>query len=703
MLGELEALLESESLSPREAEEAMALLALAADGSDAELSRDLRRFLAAQLGPLASGRLPPGDERRRRLLQGARQTASLLRQKLRAARRRAIADAAASPLTAPINDGCASAIELIDGSRDGTTNGATADGSASCGTPADGPDVWYSYTTDVDELVVWDTFGLELDTVLSLHSACPQADDPAELACNDDAPGTTSSRVVREMSAGETVLVRVSTVAGASGDFTLRTHPGSSGIAGTVTDAASGEPLAGAEVSLSDFQGILLDVAATTEHGEYLFTVFPSLYRLHARHSDYVGEVWQDHQCSGSCRLFDGDPVSVESGVVHGIDFALDAGATIEGTVFDGDLGGEVLTNIGVIAYDAEGTSVGTGSTLGSGRYSIGGLAAGAYTLRTNSAEYFDELYGDLPCHPSCDVTAGTPVAVTAGAITSGVDFEIRRLGSLSGRLTSARDGSPIASSFVELFDATGRWLAHGFTGPDGTYTLERLGPGEYLVRSWVGGFFNVLYKDVPCQPFCDVTVGTPIPVVLATETRGIDFSLEEFGRIAGFVSGNDTGQAVQATIVVFDAAGARVTSRTATGAYEVPGLPPGSYFVSASRPTFDATYENQLYRDVGCEPSCDVTTGTPVITSTSTTTTGIDFVLDRCPHHSHRTLEELTIDTAWTVAACRTYRVGPNVTVTSTGGLAIEAGELVVFGDGFAVEAGGRLEVAVPRDGGSP
>ena len=50
----------------------------------------------------------------------------------------------------------------------------------------------------------------------------------------------------------------------------------------------------------------------------------------------------------------------------------------------------------------------------------------GTYYARTYSFEgYFEELYSEISCDPSCTVTDGTPIAVTLGSTTGGIDFTL--------------------------------------------------------------------------------------------------------------------------------------------------------------------------------------------------------------------------------------------------------------------------------------
>ncbi len=126
----------------------------------------------------------------------------------------------------PGNDLCANAVSVTDGtSTSGTLAFATNDGSANCGTSATNPDAWYTYTAGpcggsltVDTCGTHDRLGQDtgMDTVLSLHTACPGTSanqivciDDASPACTGDAGLIRDSRAVLNLSPNQTVLIRV--------------------------------------------------------------------------------------------------------------------------------------------------------------------------------------------------------------------------------------------------------------------------------------------------------------------------------------------------------------------------------------------------------------------------------------------------------------------------------------------------------------
>ena len=104
--------------------------------------------------------------------------------------------------------------------------------------------------------------------------------------------------------------------------------------------------------------------------------------------------------------------------------------------------------------YNSAGDQMAFPTTNASGTYLTTGLPAGTYYVRTlNSASFFDELYNNLPCTTGiCTVTTGTPVVVTVGATTSGVNFAL----------------APSLMQNGNFSNGTTRWLTFGT--PDTSY-----------------------------------------------------------------------------------------------------------------------------------------------------------------------------------------------------------------------------------------
>jgi hypothetical protein len=128
-------------------------------------------------------------------------------------------------------DACSDAIPLTAGSFVGCTETATRSlGTVTtCGLgPVQGPDVWFRFAPECDGNAIFDTFGSDFDTVLSVHSACPNGTNASSIACNDDggfaAPNNRASLVSVNYQGGAVYYVRVAGYNGQRGQFTLRSN-----------------------------------------------------------------------------------------------------------------------------------------------------------------------------------------------------------------------------------------------------------------------------------------------------------------------------------------------------------------------------------------------------------------------------------------------------------------------------------------------
>ena len=84
--------------------------------------------------------------------------------------------------------------------------------------------------------------------------------------------------------------------------------------------------------------------------------------------------------------------------------------------------------------------------------------------------------------------------------------------------------------------------------GSSGACQSTGLASGDYFALSYDwgidDGYIDELFDDIPCpEGSCDVTTGTPIPVILGLDTPGIDFALgDDRLFVDGFESGDTSG-----------------------------------------------------------------------------------------------------------------------------------------------------------------
>ena len=422
----------------------------------------------------------------------------------------------------------------------------------------------------------------------------------------------------------------------------FRLHLGGS-ISGVVRDETTGSSVEYGWVDLYDASSDRLAYSSLSL-GYFQFYDLPTgnYYAVtDTYYEDYLDELYDNLPCETPCTITDGTPIVVTEGQVRGgVDFDLtpvpETGGSISGTITD-SASGAPIPGVYVNVIDAAGVWQSLGSTGPAGEYRATGLAAGSYYVRTDSGLYVDEAYDNVVCDPTCAPTTGTAVVVTAGTDTGGIDFQLDLGGWITGRVTAQRAGTPVYWADVDVYRSDGTYVGASASGVLGDFSVGGLVSGTYFAVApydyYDGHWYaSELYQELPCPSGCEPTSGTPIAVTTGQGKSGIDFTLQELATIAGRVTDAATGFPIglvsQVTIQVYKPTGEYVTGDWYTaGSYIISDLEPGSYVV---RTVSDSgAVVDQLHQGKTCEPTCDVTQGTPVSVSLDTTTT-VDFALRR-------------------------------------------------------------------------
>lgn len=402
-------------------------------------------------------------------------------------------------------------------------------------------------------------------------------------------------------------------------------------IEGTVTDAQSGAPLEGMRVELFDDQQHYLGSEYTDTGGDYAFFGLPpdSYFVLTDSSEGYLGELFDDIPCPDDCDPATGTPIVVGAGDTVRADFALDRGGSIAGRVADAATG-RPIADAYVVVYNQQGSYLREGRADLSGRYAVSGLTTGTYFALAGSYHYLDQLYDGIACPSGCDATTGTPIAVTLGGETAGIDFALLREAAFSGLVVDDISGVSAADVGVDAWDDQGDWVGHGWSDPWGIYTVGGLAAGAYFATTDNdSGYLDELYDDLPCvYGECDPTAGTPIAVAASMTTTGIDFALPYGGSISGRVTEAARGAVLGGRVLIWDSDGdERAYTYLENGEYRWVGLATGLFFVSTDLSSWYG-YTNELYDDIPCPSGCDPTTGTPVAVTAGVETGAIDFAL---------------------------------------------------------------------------
>lgn len=461
-----------------------------------------------------------------------------------------------------------------------------------------------------------------------------------------------------------------------------------------MTDSSTADPLPGTEVWIFGSSHNLFDIATTAADGSYSSVGLPDGdYFAWAISPTHVAELYDDIPCIGQCDVTTGTPIVLAAGAgAQDVDFALDPGASISGTVVDA-ASSSPLQNLFVVVYSDGGSLLKGESTAADGTYTVGGLPAGSYRARTFDLDYIDELYDDLPCPFSCDPTTGTAIALAAATETPGIDFALDLGGSITGRVTDEATGDPLAGLQVVVADGSFNQKS-AFTSSTGAYSAGGLPAGTYFARTSSSTHLDELYDDLPCEPSCNPTTGTPISVAQGLATSGIHFALARPISITGTVRDAVTESPLVAVpVTAYDDLGRAVASSVSgfDGSYLLDGFSTGHLRILAGPTT---THAAQFLG--GLPFGLDALLGVPIFFDRPIA--GLDlhvWPLGDCGFPQDLDLSSTVIVWAAEVAACDTLRVGPAVLVAGGGRAHFRAGGRVSLGNGVSVGAGGRLAIA--------
>lgn len=214
----------------------------------------------------------------------------------------------------------------------------------------------------------------------------------------------------------------------------------------------------------------------------------------------------------------------------------------------------------------------------------------------------------------------GDLISVGASADVMGLDVELDRVTTVSGRVTAYADGSPIVLASVGLYAESGTLLKAAGTDVDGYYNLYGMPAGTYRVCATKHGRFEECVGEVT--------------VAEGEQKGGVDFVLQKPATLSGTVTALDSG--VSAPFTTGAVALYRETedgyvrwssqrSEGSGGSYSFTGLRPGNYIVEVRDPAHrhDTEYwQDQRYISgadpITVEPEENVSLGAIELTSRS-------------------------------------------------------------------------------------
>ncbi len=242
------------------------------------------------------------------------------------------------------------------------------------------------------------------------------------------------------------------------------------------------------------------------------------------------------------------------------------------------------------------------------GNYIVGAVAEGF------GVKYFDNV---------AHMNEATPVKVEDGLHTTGINFSLDPLASISGVVTSAATGAPIAHAIVEAFPETwiGKKPYRVRTEEDGTFTIPNVRPGIYVIKATAKGYLPEYYQEA--SKLKDATL---VKIDLNQSVTDINFTLGKSGIIAGQVSDGASGNPIIHAVVLakkLNSPFSRASMSKEDGTFSIKNLTPGKYIVSA----IARGYHREFYQETASKDSATI-----LEIADSDSLGDIDFTLDSLP-----------------------------------------------------------------------
>ena len=212
------------------------------------------------------------------------------------------------------------------------------------------------------------------------------------------------------------------------------------------------------------------------------------------------------------------------------------AGAATPGSISGTVTGGSPSVAVAGACVNASptmGMGGGATQTAADGTYTLSGLAPGSYNVSVDPT-----CNGSLSS-PYARQNTTSPVTVTAGGTTAGVDFLLGPGGSISGTVTGGSPAVAVAGACVNANPTMGMGGAGTQTAADGSYTLSGLAPGTYNVS------VDPTCMHSKSSPYGSASLPGPVTVAAGGNLTGTNFVLVLGGSISGTVTGGSPAVAV--------------------------------------------------------------------------------------------------------------------------------------------------------------
>jgi hypothetical protein len=260
-------------------------------------------------------------------------------------------------------------------------------------------------------------------------------------------------------------------------------------ITGKVTRPdGTGSKTAGVDLYEVDADGFIYYVKSvdTRSDGTYTLTSLERgeyIVGFAGENTTYAAEFWNNEAL-----IQDASIISVGTTRVSNINAKLEVGGKVMGRVRDDRVPSDPLQGVEVIAYrydDGEWTYGKSAITGSDGRYTLGGLSDGQWTLEFNPpTEGSDANYALEYWEDSRVFDEDETFLVKPGMTVADLETHLSPGGRISGRVTGP-DGEPVVDAFVFGYPSTSEQEVGNvaFTDENGDYVMTGLSPGEHRLE----------------------------------------------------------------------------------------------------------------------------------------------------------------------------------------------------------------------------
>lgn len=422
-------------------------------------------------------------------------------------------------------------------------------------------------------------------------------------------------------------------------------------ITGNVSDSAS-VPLPNISIQILSRNRNVRGSALTDALGNYtLFTALPpGDYRVYATDFAATGRLDKLHD-GQNCEGFECQQLPVAFLTVSDtvnpttIDFTLEAGSGLSGTIFEAD-GSTPLEGAFVQVVSDDGFfSSSSELTDSTGTYSFDALRATDYRIVVFHPDRIGQVYPAIDCFGlSCSSEVGATIAL--GTAPQVLNFDLGAGNSVSGTVRRQNGGTPVEGANVRVYnslqggastqtDAAGNYTVNGLA--EGTFFLEIV-PDQDVTPGLQRGYLG----DVNCPASRCGDFGTPIRVNAGDALTGTDVNLAPGGGLSGTLSDAQTTEILGFTFIsrleLWVASGPFAGQLAAQGLsdefgnYSINGLQPGSYKATFGTSSHLGFIDTAFGGSPCARGSCDQSLLPTVFVTAGTVLPGISATLPRGP-----------------------------------------------------------------------